>query len=59
VQNFFGNPNGNGTVELLEGADTDIHSSFLSLLCGVEKCPYFSPEQRPCRGAGSEIQSWA
>ena len=29
VQNFFGNPNGIGTFKLLEGADADIHSSYL------------------------------
>jgi len=58
VQNFLGSPNGNGTFKLLEGADADIRSSYLSLLCGVDEMSIFPSEQLPRRGAGSEHQLW-
>jgi hypothetical protein len=51
-------PNGNGTFKLLEGADADIRSSYLSLLCGVDEMSIFPSEQLSRRGAGSEHQSW-
>ena len=47
VQNFFGNPNGIGTFKLLEGADADIHSSYLLLLCDVDELSIFPSRAAP------------